>query len=379
MLKSKLTSKPFFLYSLLTLSVTLGAFVPLAQAEEPTTPQAIPGASAHAPQQPPPFATVGDQTIPAMTYVNAVREGVKKKFYHGSTPRSVIATFQREIGTQLVEELLLLKEIKQRGIKPNQEALAKQIAVYDARYADAPRWKANRLKMIPGLTKVLAKQDTLEQLEKMARTIADPPLSEIQDFYDKNPGKFTKPKDQKLSLILLKVDPTSGSDIWRAVLEEAEKLVTKLRNGADFAELARIHSGDVTADAGGRMESTHKGTLAPEVEKALEKIQPGEVSDPITLLEGIAIFRVESRTPPEKITFEKAKERAKELLMREQSQSTWEKFKKQLWEKGQVSINEAYYIPLEPSNKEAEQTKTKQTESKHENHKPSSTPGGGSR
>ena len=342
-------SPPLFLFALF---VSLGWSVSFSHAETPTVNPSSP--SAHELRKP--FATVGRVTISSETYINSLRQGIRQKFYHGKVPDSELAKFQREVGSQLVDKILLLKEAKRRGIKPDVADVAKTIAGYEKRYANSPRWRADRGKILPGLTTELETQSILTRLEKAVRSaVPSPRTAKVRAYYAAHPDKFTEPMDQKVSLILLKVASSSGGAVWDGARAEAKKLVGKLRKGADFGELAQIHSGDASAGDGGRLDYTHQGMLSEDVEKALAKIQPGEVTDPVMVLEGIGIFRLESRTPPRKVSFKMAKERAKGLLMRELSESTWAKFKKRLWKKGRVSINEReYYLPLVPSEEDSQ-------------------------
>lgn len=333
---------------------------PVIPAKPMPAPAAVDGAVSQLPAPDPkiPFAVIEDETITGELYLNAVRQGMRKKFYHGAVPDGAMAQFQREVGRSLVERVLCLKEAARRGIEPDQEEIANMIAEYDKRYADAPRWRADRDKMLPGLTKELQSQSQLKRLEESVRKLPEPPVDEVKAYFDANPDKFTRPATKKLSLILLKVNPSAGGNAWKEAEDEAAKLLTKIRGGADFGELARIHSGDASASQGGVLDNTHQGTLSEEIEKKLETLKVGEVTEPIMVLEGIALFRLEDRTPPVKVSFEKAQERAQGLLMREKSESAWEAFKKQLWEKYPVVIQEStYYLPLPATTGETKKSK----------------------
>ena len=330
------------------LCLSLGLLVSPSHAAPPTMPPNAP--AAHGVRLP--FATVGDEVILAETYIRTLSQGIRKKFYHGKVPEHELAKYQREVGSRLVYRILLLKEAQRRGIKPDAEEIARTIAGYDKRYANSPRWRADRDKMLPGVTAELETQSILTRLEEAVRTIAAPQEAAVRAYYEAHPEKFTEPMDQKVSLILLRVDPSAGGPAWEGARAEARKLYDKLKEGADFVAMAQVHSGDPSADEGGRLSYTHKGMLSEDVEKALEKIQPGDVTEPVFVLEGIAIFRLDSRTPPRKVSFEEARERAQGLLAREQSASSWEDFKKQLWAGGDVLVNEhAYYAPLPPAGK----------------------------
>jgi len=126
-----------------------------------------------------------------------------------------------------------------------------------------------------------------------------------------------------VSLILLKVDPSSPSKVWPEAADEAADIVDRIRKGADFAELARIHSGDKSAENGGDMGYLHIGMLSKPAQDVLNLMKPGEVSEPVMLLQGVAIFRLEGVQPAQLNPLEKVKKRAKQLWTRENGEKAW--------------------------------------------------------
>ncbi|MBF0133664.1 MAG: peptidyl-prolyl cis-trans isomerase [Magnetococcales bacterium] len=293
-----------------------------------------------------PFAIIDSVTISAEAFNQAVSMGVRQRFYHGAPPEEEVAKFQREVGESLVDRVLLVLEAKRQGLKPNQESIQKAIAEYDKRYGDSERYKANRETMLGPLIGELEDRSLVEQLQVQVRKVPPPSLADVKAFYNANPDKFTKPEEIEVSLILLKVDPSAGSEAWEQASQEAHAIMAKLKGGADFAELARIHSGDISAEKGGKMDTLHKGTIASEAEEAIAKIKPGEMTDPIMILEGYAIFRLDKRSPPRKVSFEDARERATGLLHRQTSEDALTKLKAKLRKSTAIHINEAYYKPL---------------------------------
>ena len=117
-------------------------------------------------------------------------------------------------------------------------------------------------------------------------------------------------------------------------------LVQQLRDGADFAELARSHSGDKTAEQGGDMGYLHRGMLAEPAEKAIAELDIGGVSDPLRVLEGIAIFKVTERQPAQLRSYDNVTERARDLWRRHQSDTAWEALKRQLRDTTPIKIND---------------------------------------
>ena len=159
-----------------------------------------------------------------------------------------------------------------------------------------------------------------------------PSDAEVRSYYDANQEQFTEPRRQRISLILLKVDPSSSSKVWQSAMEEGAGLVEKLRSGADFGELARLHSGDLSAQKGGDMGYLHDGMLTEQAEAEIAKLAVGEISEPIRMLEGIAIFRVDERTEARLLPFDAVRERAGELAHRARSEAAWTEFKQELRE-----------------------------------------------
>jgi parvulin-like peptidyl-prolyl isomerase len=66
--------------------------------------------------------------------------------------------------------------------------------------------------------------------------------------------------------------------------------------------------------------------IPAQVQTQLEKLPPGTVGDPIDVLEGVAIFRLDGRIPPNVMVYQDVAVRARELLKREQRDQAWDNF-----------------------------------------------------
>jgi tetratricopeptide (TPR) repeat protein len=73
---------------------------------------------------------------------------------------------------------------------------------------------------------------------------------------------------------------------------EAQKLLDKLKGGADFAVLAREKSTDATSLDGGYMGSVDTGMLRTELRDALRGLAPGQLSQVFRMPMGFAILKV---------------------------------------------------------------------------------------
>lgn len=59
------------------------------------------------------------------------------------------------------------------------------------------------------------------------------------------------------------------------------QLKERIENGTPFEELARLHSDDLSASKGGDLGWLNPGDTVPDFEKAMDALQPGQVSDPV--------------------------------------------------------------------------------------------------
>lgn len=109
-------------------------------------------------------------------------------------------------------------------------------------------------------------------------------VSAIYIDYAPDPAKAA-PKDGK--------KPLSETDAW----VKAEQLLVEMRQGADFAELARKHSDDpAAAEKGGDLGYFKKDSRMPEALKtAIFALKEGEVSAPVKQGGRFYIFKVTER------------------------------------------------------------------------------------
>ena len=80
--------------------------------------------------------------------------------------------------------------------------------------------------------------------------------------------------------------------------EEADRILDRLKQGQDFAELAKMKSIDSTADDGGLMGKIAPSMLRTELRDALQGVGPGQISQVVHIPLGYAILKVMQETAP---------------------------------------------------------------------------------
>ena len=134
----------------------------------------------------------------------------------------------------------------------------------------------------------------LEQESKTAVSDKD-----IKKFYDEN----LKPQSEVHARHILVETDTQAKDV-----------ITKLKGGADFAQLAKEVSKDPGSD-GGDLGYITKDQVVAEFGDAAFKLDKGKISDPVKSQFGWHVIKVEDKRERKPPAFDSVKDRIKVVLM----------------------------------------------------------------
>ncbi len=113
-------------------------------------------------------------------------------------------------------------------------------------------------------------------------------------FEEQNPGTRVRARH-----ILLAIPEQATVTQRDSVRGEAESLLTRLRAGADFADLAQRFSTDRGSAAnGGDLGFFERGDMVRPFEEAAFALQPGDLSDVVESPFGFHVIKVEERESP---------------------------------------------------------------------------------
>lgn len=130
---------------------------------------------------------------------------------------------------------------------------------------------------------------------------------EIRDFYEKNKRMYNRPKQYRVSAILIKVDPSRIATDKEPARLKAMGLAEQAKAGEDFYNLAYYNSDDRTKMVGGDIGYFHTGQIAKEIEDAIVDLKPGEIAGPVETREGFNIIKLTELNPPKQLLFEEVK------------------------------------------------------------------------
>lgn len=129
-------------------------------------------------------------------------------------------------------------------------------------------------------------------------------------------------------------EAVSEAEARRRLLDLRERMT---RGGADFAELARLHSEDGTAARGGDLGWLYPGDTVPDFERAMDSLQPGEISQPVQTPFGWHLIQVLGRRKAD-MSADRLRLRARQVLRERKSDEAYEEWLRQLRDQTYVEL-----------------------------------------
>jgi peptidyl-prolyl cis-trans isomerase C len=225
---------------------------------------------------------------------------------------------------QLIRERLLDKEIKKANIVVADDEVNSQVEQMAS--AQNPPMTMEELKKVVesrGLDFNDLKNQFRKQLGQQKLVSSHIPddinatEEEAKKYYDENQKRFQSPEQVRASHILIKPvftespeDPNQMRAQAKAeALAKTKALLQQIKEGADFAELAKANSACPSAPDGGDLRFFSRGRMTPSFEKAAFALETGQVSDIVETSYGYHIIKVTDRKQASTVTFDEVKDR----------------------------------------------------------------------
>lgn len=191
----------------------------------------------------------------------------------------------------LIDETLEIQAAKQEKIDIKQSDINKAVLRVAANVKKTPDQLAAYLEANGSNIKSMRRQIEGEiawqrlQHAKIEVTVGD---DEVKSVIDKmNASKGTE--EYRVGEIFLSASPSTQSQ----TLDNANKILTQLRNGASFAGYARQYSEASTAAVGGDLGWVRPEQLPAPIADALRQMPSGAISNPIPVPGGFSIIAVQ--------------------------------------------------------------------------------------
>jgi peptidyl-prolyl cis-trans isomerase SurA len=201
-----------------------------------------------------------------------------------------------EVLRMLIDDVLKLQEAKRLNVVVGREDIDRALDRIEVQ-SNLPQGKlrdalansgVNLSTLIDQVEVEIAWVKAVTRLERGRIDIGDDEIDYELARIQQNAGN---PEFRVGEIFLPVDDPANEAE----VRQQAERLAQQTRGGASFPSLARNFSQGASAAVGGDLGWVRRGQLGAELDAALQRLQPGQVSDPIRTTSGFHLLALRER------------------------------------------------------------------------------------
>ncbi|MHC4693701.1 MAG: peptidylprolyl isomerase [Planctomycetota bacterium] len=173
--------------------------------------------------------------------------------------------------------------------------------------------------------------------------------ADANNFYSANIELFQEIEQVKVSHIFVRPDPNTDPNEAKAkALAKARDLLKQIKEGADFAELAKATGGYPSASRGGDLGFRPRGAWDAVFEKVAFELKIGQTSDIVETQFGYHIIRVTDRKEADIKSFEQTKDDIIKMLKRKKQRPFVEEYIESLKASAKIVYPPGKEPPLVP-------------------------------
>jgi peptidyl-prolyl cis-trans isomerase C len=255
---------------------------------------------------------------------------------------SQLSELENEVLEQLITRELLYQESQRMKISVAEAEVDEELKALKKSFPSEAEFKSaleqaelSELEVKSQIERGLAIDEfiTGHFVEKV--TISD---NEIRAYYESHPESFKQPELIWASHILISVDTQANQSERSSARKKIEDIQQKLRNGEDFAALARNVSQCPSSAKGGDLGYFSRGQMLKPFEDAAFALMPGEVSDVVETKFGYHLIKVFEKKPKTTLTFEGVREELGRYLTQEKVQKEVSLYVQKLKENATIEV-----------------------------------------
>jgi peptidyl-prolyl cis-trans isomerase C len=229
-----------------------------------------------------------------------------------------LGSLKKEILEGLIEREVLYQETQKEGIKVSDQKVDDQLAAIKKRFPDEKEYKIALEKMNlteneikEQIARGLAIRELIDQRIAAKIVVTD---EESKAYYDGNPQIFNQPEQVKASHILIKADANADEAKKAEARKKIETVQQKVKDGGDFAALAKEYSEGPSNTRGGDLGYFRRGQMVKPFEDAAFTMQPNEVSEVVETRFGYHLIKVYDKKPEQVLAYADVKEKLNQRL-----------------------------------------------------------------
>jgi len=249
--------------------------------------------------------------------VDQIKSGMEKQGFDfsGDQGQSYMETLRKQTLDEMINNMLVLQEAKKLG-KLTQEQVQEIVKPFKDQFPTVEEYQKYLEQLMMSEEEVAYILNLQEQITKDV-----PPVSEddVKKYYDENKEQFQHPEQLQVRHILFFVDDGSkGFPVQHTDAEArqmAEEVIDRLKQGEDFAALAREKSEDSGTRNDGGLYTFSEGEAVKEFFDAAHALGPGGYTrTPVKTEYGYHVIKMEKKIAAGQYPFDEVKQRLAEQL-----------------------------------------------------------------
>jgi parvulin-like peptidyl-prolyl isomerase len=209
-----------------------------------------------------------------------------------------IDEISKEVLQNMIDRIIIAKEAKEKGLLIPQSYIDQEYDDVISRDFGGDRGRFLEYLKVRGITARDYREDIYKRVvvnvmrQQTRKSQSEISPERIEDFYVRNKLRFYQSEALHLRQIILTPMADEGLVPLR---QTAQKVMSELRAGANFGDLARKYSQDDMSRRGGDWGWIERQDIRKELSEVAFNLQPGQSSDPIELSGTIFILHAEDK------------------------------------------------------------------------------------
>lgn len=227
-----------------------------------------------------------------------------EKILQTELDEALLNQYGAEVLDTLITNKIVELEAKKQNINVSDEVIQAEYEEFVEAYGGVD--SVNEVLEANGLTEDALK-DNIRNYQLTKQVIAasiEITDEEVEEYFENNKDNYGQDEQIVASHILLEDEMT------------AKEVLTKVKAGEDFAELAKEYSVDTeTKEDGGDLGYVSRGRMDEAFEEAMFALEKDAVSEVVQTPEGYHIIKVTGKVPAEEAVFEDIKDEVYETVL----------------------------------------------------------------
>ncbi len=247
--------------------------------------------------------------------------------FSGDKGKTFMDSLQKDTLDQMISSKLMLQEAKKLG-KLTPEQVQEKIKPLKEQFPSEEEYKKF-------LTQIkMSEEDAayiLNLQDNVTKEVTPATEADIKKYYEENKEQFNKPEQLQVRHILFFVNEGDKNTPVKHTDAEAKKMavdvITQLKQGKDFADLAKEKSEDSGTKDNGGLYTFGKGEAVKEFTDAAYALKAGEYTQtPVKTEYGYHVIKMEKLIPAKVSSLDEVKDKIADQISEQAKQAKFSQF-----------------------------------------------------